>query len=181
MKIMVSACLMGANCKYNGGNNLSEKLVSYTIGHEVFLVCPEVMGGLPVPRIPCEIVDGVVINREGVSCDEAYRKGAQKSLDIALKEQMDVVILQSRSPSCGIGKIYDGTFSKTLKDGNGVFAEMLIENGFKVVDIEFFEKDIDTVKYDEDMNRITQYGTDESCKLDESGNIVGTIDGTNTV
>lgn len=136
MKILVSACLLGENCKYSGGNNRSEKVLSFVEGHEVFPVCPEVFGGLPTPRIPCEIVDGVVINREGVSCDKEYRLGAQMALDIARREQIDLAILQSRSPSCGVKQIYDGTFSKKLIDGSGVFAKMLLEEGFEVVDLE---------------------------------------------
>lgn len=136
MKIMVSACLMGQNCKYNGGNNFSEKLLKYVAGHEVYSVCPEVMGGLSTPRIPCEIVDGVVLNRDGVSCDVEYRLGAEIALAMAKREGIDLVILQSRSPSCGVNQVYDGTFSGTLRDGQGIFAELLIKHGFKVMDVE---------------------------------------------
>lgn len=136
MKIMVSSCLMGNNCKYNGGNNYSEKLMKFVAGHEVFAVCPEVMGGLPIPRVPSEIVNGVVTNREGKKCDSEFRSGAEYALMIARREQIDLAILQSRSPSCGVRQVYDGTFSGTLKSGQGVFAEMLIKNGFRVMDIE---------------------------------------------
>ena len=83
MKIMVSACLLGENCKYSGGNNRNEKVLAYVAGHEVIPVCPEVMGGLPTPRVPAEIVNGMVINREGVNVDHEYRLGAQKALQIA--------------------------------------------------------------------------------------------------
>lgn len=127
---------MGSNCKYSGGNNYSEKVMQFVAGHEVFAVCPEVMGGLPVPRIPCEIVDGIVMNKEGVSCDREFRSGAEAALEVAEREQIDLAILQSRSPSCGVGKIYDGSFGKKLVDGNGVLAEMLIANGFQVMDSE---------------------------------------------
>ena len=136
MKIMVSACLTGQNCKYNGENNYSEKLMKFLAGHEVFAVCPEVMGGLPTPRIPCEIVDGVVLNREGVSCDREYHEGTELALEIARREQIDLAILQSRSPSCGVRQVYDGTFSGTLREGQGVFAERMITNGFRVLDVE---------------------------------------------
>lgn len=136
MKIMVSACLLGENCKYNGGNNLNPELLRLLAGHTVIPVCPEVLGGLPVPRIPAEIVNGAVVNREGISVDNAFRRGAEKALELAAAEQPDLIILQSRSPSCGAGQIYDGTFSGTLVRGKGVFAEMAVNAGFRVMDAE---------------------------------------------
>lgn len=136
MKIMVSGCLLGENCKYNGGNNYSEKVAEYIKGHEVISVCPECMGGLPTPRIPAEIVDGVVTNREGQVVDEEFRRGAKIALEIARKEQIDVAILQSRSPSCGSKQIYDGSFSGVKVDGQGVFAKLLKEHGFHMIDAE---------------------------------------------
>ena len=134
MKIMVSACLLGENCKYNGGNNLDGELLRRLAGHTVIPVCPEVLGGLPVPRVPAEIVDGVVTNREGVSVDEAFRKGAEEALRIALAEKPDLIILQPRSPSCGVKEVYDGTFSGKLVPGRGVFARLAAEAGFRVMD-----------------------------------------------
>lgn len=139
MKIMVSACLLGENCKYSGGNNRDERVLAYVAGHEVIPVCPEVMGGLPTPRPPAEIVNGEVINREGVSVDYEYRLGAQKALEIAKREKVDLAILQSRSPSCGVRQIYDGTFSGTKISGQGIFAGELIKNGFAVLDREDVE------------------------------------------
>jgi len=136
MKIMVSACLLGENCKYSGGNNKSEKLLTFLSDHEVVPVCPEVMGGLPTPRLPAEIVNGVVINKAGVSVDREYRLGAARTLEIAQREQIDLAILQSRSPSCGVKQIYDGTFSSTRIPGQGVTAKLLMEHGFRVMDIE---------------------------------------------
>lgn len=136
MKILVSACLLGDNCKYNGGNNYSKKLIDYTQGHEIFKICPEVMGGLSIPRGPAEIVNGIVVNKDGILVDEQYKKGAQLALEIALKNQVDMAILQSRSPSCGVNEIYDGTFSGTKINGMGVCASLLKENGIKVIDIE---------------------------------------------
>ena len=136
MKIMVSACLMGENCKYNGENNLSEKVLDYVKGHEIIFVCPEVMGGLPTPRVPSEIVNGIVTNKEGIPVDREFRTGAKKALEIAIENQVDLVILQSRSPSCGSKQIYDGSFSGKKIDGQGVFAKMLLENGFQVLDVE---------------------------------------------
>lgn len=136
MKIMVSACLLGENCKYSGGNNRNEKVLEYIKGHEVFPVCPEVMGGLPTPRVPAEIIGGKVVNKDGVSVDREFRAGAQTALEIAKREQIDLAILQPRSPSCGAREIYDGTFSGRRIPGQGVFARMLCENGFRVVDAE---------------------------------------------
>lgn len=136
MKIMVSACLLGENCKYNGGNNRNEKVLEFIKEHEVIAVCPEVMGGLPTPRVPAEIVNGVVTNREGKSVDAEFRRGAKIAFDLAIENEVDLVILQSRSPSCGPKQIYDGTFSKTLIEGEGVFARMLLEKGISMVDVE---------------------------------------------
>jgi len=136
MKIMVSACLLGENCKYNGGNNRNPELLHLLSGHEVVPVCPEVLGGLPTPRAPAEIVNGVVINREGVSVDDAFRLGAKKAIEMARQEKPDLIILQSRSPSCGVKEIYDGTFSGKLIPGYGVFAEMALQAGFRVIDAE---------------------------------------------
>lgn len=136
MKIVVSACLLGENCKYDGGNNYSLPLEMFLAGHEVTGVCPEVLGGLSIPRKPSEIVDGVVRQRDGTSVDEEFRIGAKKALEIVREQAAELVVLQSRSPSCGVGYIYDGTFSKTLVPGNGVFAEMLKKEGISVLDVE---------------------------------------------
>lgn len=141
MKIMVSGCLLGENCKYNGRNNYSEKVTEFIKGHEVVSVCPECLGGLPVPRVPAEIVNGVVINKEGENVDIQFRKGAEIALEIARKESIDLAILQSRSPSCGVKQIYDGTFSKNIIDGQGIFAKRLKENGFQIIDVEDFNAD----------------------------------------
>lgn len=135
MRIAVSACLLGENCKYNGGNNYSEKLVDYIKGNDVLSVCPEVMGGLPVPRESAEIVNGVVSHKDGTSVDKEFRKGAKKALERVKEENVDLVILQSRSPSCGVNTIYDGSFSGKLISGKGVFADLLQKNGIKVMDI----------------------------------------------
>ncbi len=94
MKIMVSACLTGENCKYSGGNNRDEKVLEYLAGHEVISVCPEVMGGLPVPRVRAEIRDGIVMARDGRNVDREFREGARKCLEIALKEKPDLIILR---------------------------------------------------------------------------------------
>ena len=136
MKIMVSACLLGENCKYSGGNNLSPDLLRLLAGHTVIPVCPEVLGGLPIPRSPAEIVNGIVINREGVSVDGPFRLGAARALELARQEKPDLIILQSRSPSCGVKEVYDGSFSGKRIPGRGVFAELALRDGFRVMDVE---------------------------------------------
>ena len=136
MKIMVSACLLGENCKYDGGNNRNEALLEKLAGHEIIPICPEVAGGLPVPRIPVEIVNGRAVNRNGEGVDDAFRKGAEKTLEIAEREKPDLIILQSRSPSCGVNEIYDGTFTGKKIPGHGIFADMAISAGYKVIDAE---------------------------------------------
>lgn len=136
MKIMVSACLLGENCKYNGGNNLSEKVMNFIKGHEVISVCPEIMGGLTIPRLSSEIINGVVTASDGHSVDVEFRKGAQIGLAIAQENEVDLVILQSRSPSCGVKQIYDGTFSGKKIEGQGIFARLLAENDFNIMDVE---------------------------------------------
>lgn len=136
MKILVSACLLGKNCKYNGGNNLNQGVLEFIEGHEVIGVCPEQLGGLSTPRLPAEIVDGVVTNKEGVSVDAEFRKGAQSALAAALENKVDLAILQLRSPSCGVKEIYDGSFSGKKIKGQGVFAKLLSAHGIKVLDAE---------------------------------------------
>ena len=133
---MVSACLLGENCKYSGGNNLSPDLLRLLAGHTVIPVCPEVLGGLPIPRIPAEIVNGIVINREGVSVDGPFRLGAARALELARQEKPDLIILQSRSPSCGVKEVYDGSFSGKRISGRGVFAALALQDGFRVMDVE---------------------------------------------
>ena len=136
MKIMVSACLAGENCKYNGGNNRNEKDLQLMAECEVITVCPEQMGGLPTPRVPSEIKDSVVTTKDGRIVDVEFRTGAAKCLEIAMREQPDLIVLQPRSPSCGVKQRYDGTFTGTLVDGAGVTAQLLMENGFRCVDVE---------------------------------------------
>lgn len=133
MKILVSACLLGENCKYDGGNNKNPKVLDFIKGHEVIPVCPEVFGGLSVPRAPSEIVNGNVINKKGDSVDFEFRTGAAVALAQAVENQVDMAILKANSPSCGYGYIYDGSFSRTLIKGNGVFAELLEREGIKIL------------------------------------------------
>ena len=136
MKLLVSACLVGDNCKYNGGNNLNERLVEFLAAHEVAKVCPEVLGGLPTPRAPAEIQKGQVVNTVGRNVTKEFEAGALRAFEIVQKENPDLIILQSRSPSCGIKQIYDGTFSGNKIPGHGLFAELCIKAEYKVLDIE---------------------------------------------
>lgn len=134
MRILVSACLLGENCKYSGGNNYDQSVVDFTQGHKVIPVCPEVLGGLPTPRCPAELVDGVVINKDGISVDAQFRAGAEKALAIAKQNGAELAILQPRSPSCGVKEIYDGSFTGKKIPGQGVFAEMLRQAGIPALD-----------------------------------------------
>ena len=140
MKIMVSACLLGDNVKYNGKNNYHPKLVEFLKKYEIIKVCPEVMGGLMIPRIPSEIKDDIVINECEVDVTKEYQLGAMKTLKIAKENNIKVAILKKNSPSCGCGKIYDGTFTHTLIDGDGVTAKLLKENGIVVLNEDNYEE-----------------------------------------
>lgn len=138
MKALVSACLLGENCKYSGGNNRNARVAEWLreAGCEAVPVCPEVLGGLPVPRVPAEIVDGVVTARDGRNVDTEFRRGAVLALEIARREGAELAILQPRSPSCGAREVYDGTFSGRKIPGAGVFARLLAENGFRILEPE---------------------------------------------
>ena len=135
--ILVSGCLAGINCKYNGGNNYNEKVFKLVKDGEALPVCAEQLGGLTTPRAPAEIkyIDGkrYVFNVEGNDVTEQFEKGAKEILDLAKKLNITKAILKSRSPSCGKGNVYDGTFSGKLIDGNGILAELLMENGIEVI------------------------------------------------
>lgn len=137
-KYMVSACLLGDNCKYNGGNNQCTELLTFLQDKEYVKVCPEQLGGLPTPRLCCEIKQGVVKNELGASCDEAFHEGADKAIAMILEQAVDMVITQPRSPSCGKGLIYDGSFEGKLIEGNGIFAQKLIKLGINVMNVDDF-------------------------------------------
>lgn len=134
MKVLVSACLLGENCKYSGGNNRNENVLEWLErkGYEAVPVCPEVLGGLPVPRPPAEIVDGVVMTREGKNVDAEFRRGAELALEIARRNGIRLAVVQPRSPSCGARQVYDGTFSGRKVNGQGVFAKLLLKHGLCV-------------------------------------------------
>lgn len=138
-KIIVSACLLGENCKYSGGNNYDAKVVEFVQGREVIPVCPEVLAGLGVPRIPIEIQNGVVTRRDGEVVDAAIREAVAQILAQLKDADIECAILKARSPTCGVHQIYDGTFSGTLTDGAGVLAQALKEAGYTVLDNEDLE------------------------------------------
>lgn len=136
MKILVSACLLGRNCKYNGGNNYREKIEKLVQGREVIEVCPEMLAGLGTPRTPIEIRDGKVVSRDGVSVDKVIRDAVAQVLESIKDEPIEFCVLKSRSPTCGVHQVYDGTFSGILVDGAGVLAQALKDAGYRVLDDE---------------------------------------------
>lgn len=141
MKYLISACLIGDNCKYDGGNNLDSIAKKLFDSKMALPVCPEELGGLPTPRVPAEIVDGKVISKVGIDVTGEYNFGARIALKTALDNDIKIAILQSRSPSCGSEYIYDGTFNGTLIPGEGVTSKLLRANGIKVITIEEYSRD----------------------------------------
>lgn len=139
---LISACLCGINCKYNGGNNLNPYYLDLLRQGDLIPICPEQLGGLTTPRTSSEVVGGTgedvingraqVFTRNGHDVTESLLSGAKETLKIAIQVKADVAILQSRSPSCGCGHIYDGTFTGKLVEGDGVTTAMLKSNGITV-------------------------------------------------
>ena len=138
MKILVSHCLLGEPCRYDGASRLDRQVLElHRAGHNLIPVCPEVLGGLDTPRAPAELQpDGRVVNEDGEDVTAAYRAGAEAALKIARENGCTLAVLKARSPSCGCGEIYDGTFTHTLKGGWGVAARLLMEAGITVMDEE---------------------------------------------
>lgn len=134
-KALVSACLIGAECKYSGGSNIlpEEKLEKLMDEYELIAVCPEVYGGLTTPRDPSERQGEKVVSCKGADVTAQFEKGAQTALNMAKLFGAEIAILKENSPSCGSGTIYDGTFSLTLTEGDGVTAQLLKENGITVI------------------------------------------------
>ena len=139
---LISACLCGVNCKYNGLNNYNEICEKLLASGKAILVCPEQLGGLPTPRIPSEIIGnsldildgkGEVVNKEGSDVTAQFIKGAKETLDIAKKINIKIAILKDGSPSCGVNYIYDGNFSGTKINGMGVTAQLLKESLIDVI------------------------------------------------
>ena len=151
--IVVSACLCGVNCKYDGGNNLNSELFEQFKKGKVMPVCPEQLGGLCTPRMPSEIIGGTakqilegkdgakVVRCDGKDITDEFLRGAYETLKIAKSIQATRAILKASSPSCGAGNIYDGSFSGKKISGNGITAELLMKNGIKVYTEDNFKAD----------------------------------------
>lgn len=136
MKILVSACLLGENCKYNGGNNYNPAVAEFVKGREVLALCPEMLAGMGCPRTPIEIVDGVLMDRRGNNVDRRMRQAVETAMALICREEIDCAILQSRSPTCGVNQVYDGSFSGKLVPGSGIFAQALRRAGYRTIDAE---------------------------------------------
>ena len=130
--ILVSACLLGVACRYDGKRKPNEAVIALKEKYNLIPVCPEIMGGLPTPRLPSEIRGETVIMENGEDVTDKYSKGAEETLRLARLFGCGKAVLKEKSPSCGSGRIYDGTFSKTLTEGNGVTVGMLLANGIRV-------------------------------------------------
>ncbi len=138
--ILVSACLLGENCKYSGGNNRREEVCRLLEGKEYVPFCPEQAGGLSTPRLPSERRDDRVFSRDGEDVTEAFLLGAERTLELCRREGVELAILKQGSPSCGSRYIYDGSFSGVKIPGEGVTAELLRKNGIRVVSEEEIEE-----------------------------------------
>lgn len=134
-KILVSGCLLGLDCKYDGGNNYSKEIDEFLKDYDVIPICPEIMGGLPTPRIAAERLGDKVITKDGEDVTEEFNKGAEQILFLAKKYNVKKALLKAKSPSCGSGKIYDGTFTHTVIKGDGVTAELLKNHGIEIITI----------------------------------------------
>jgi len=132
-KILVSACLLGNNCKYDGKNNRNEKVLEYIKNKEVIPICPEILGGLQTPRTPAERIKEKVITKDGRDVTENFNKGANETLYLVKLFGIKKALLKAKSPSCGYGIIYDGTFTHTKINGYGVTAELLKNNGVEII------------------------------------------------
>lgn len=151
MKILISACLLGLSCRYDGQAKMVDGIAALQEKHTLIPFCPECMGGLSTPRPPAEIVvdratgESRVINKAGVDVTEAYQRGAMEALRLCKLLRCDCAILKEKSPSCGHGKVYDGTFSGTLREGDGITAALLMAHGIPV----YGESDIGAVHNEE--------------------------------
>ena len=144
-KILVSSCLCGKKCRYNG-SCVNNDYIKNLKKEEIIEACPELLGGLGIPRESCEIVGGnakdvwndkaKILSKTGIDFTEQYKLGSNKVLEITLKNKIKKAILKQNSPSCGYGKIYDGTFSGNKIKGNGILAELLEKNGITIISVE---------------------------------------------
>ena len=133
MKLLVSACLLGVACRYDGQSKLHPLAQELCRRHEVIPVCGEIFGGLPTPRLPSERWEGGVFASDGGDVTDAFRRGAEEVVRLARLTGAQAAILKERSPSCGSGAVYDGTFSGVLTEGWGITAALLRQQGLRVV------------------------------------------------
>lgn len=141
MNILVSSCLLGLDCRYCGTGCANEQVIRLGETHRLIPVCPEQMGGMPTPRPPVELVNGRAVDGTGADYTEQFEKGANEAVKLAELFHCTCAVLKSRSPSCGCGTVYDGTFSGRLVEGSGMAAEKLKKAGVKV----FTENDLDKI------------------------------------
>ena len=132
MNILISACLLGCACRYDGASKPHPDVQKLMEKHTLIPICPEIYGGLPTPRPPSEIVGERVINSEGKDVTAEYMRGAKEALRMAEQFGCTAAVLKAKSPSCGIGKIYDGNFSRTLTNGDGITVALLKKHGLKL-------------------------------------------------
>ena len=131
--ILVSACLLGQSCRYDGKSKPCERVIALKDTYNLIPICPEVMGGLPTPRTPSEICGELVLMKDGRNVTENYNRGAQKALEIARENACTVAILKEKSPSCGSGLIHNGLFDGGLIEGDGITAKLLKSQGIRVL------------------------------------------------
>ena len=131
--ILVSACLLGTACRYDGKSKPCERVIALSNTYNLIPICPEVMGGLPTPRVPSEICGDRVMMKDGRNVTENYNRGAKQALEIARENECTVAILKEKSPSCGSGLIHNGLFDGGLVTGDGITARLLKKEGIRVL------------------------------------------------
>ena len=141
-RVLISACLLGLKCRYDGLSKENKDIINMLDKFEFIPVCPEIFGGLETPRVASEKIGKSVINKSGLDVTSNYKRGAEETLRLCKLYNCDIAVLKSKSPSCGKGLIYDGTFSGNLVSGNGITVQLLIDNGIQVYTEEEFIKDI---------------------------------------
>ena len=147
MKILVSACLLGSKCRYDGGSKPDARVIALGAEHELVPVCPERLGGLEAPREPSEILGGRVFGRDGRDVTAEFELGARRALEAARRSGCGCAILKERSPSCGSSAVYDGSFTGRVVPGAGVTAALLMKNGVRVFSEENFDKLFETEEF----------------------------------
>ena len=139
--VLVSSCLLGEDCKYNGQNNYNEKVVEYLKDYDIIPICPEVLAGFSIPREPLEICNCRLITKSGKDYTKEMDAACQTIIKIIKEKKPLFAILKARSPSCGKGEIYDGTFTHTIVSKNGMAADVILNGGIKV----FTEEEIEEI------------------------------------